>query len=121
MAITPDLLDSALQKWIEVDDEEKWDEVAKIFQPEVDRLHAAGLNAEVTINRGDPTDEIVRAAESWSADCIFLGPKGARGISVCCSAACRRPFPRVRTARLKSLEVGKTHGFHGCRIFFRND
>ena len=70
----------SVQKWIEVADEENWDEVAKIFEPEVEKLQAAGLNATITIRKGNPADEILEEAEAWSADCIFLGPKGARGI-----------------------------------------
>lgn len=78
--IAPDPMDQAFQQWIEVDGEENWDHVAKVFEPEADKLRAAGLTAEVTIRRGNPTDELLDAAESWSADCIFLGPKGVRGI-----------------------------------------
>jgi len=80
MAITPDLSQPSVQKWIEVDDEENWDEVARIFAPELEKLEAAGLNAIITIRKGNPADEILEEAEAWNADCIFLGPKGARGI-----------------------------------------
>jgi nucleotide-binding universal stress UspA family protein len=80
MAITPDSSKPSVQKWIEVGDEENWDEVAKVFEPEAEKLRAAGLNAAITIRKGNPADEILEEAEAWNADCIFLGPKGARGI-----------------------------------------
>ena len=80
MALAPDGVEPVLQKWIEVDDEKNWDEVAKLFEPDANKLRAAGLNVETRIIRGDPTEQLVEAAASWNADCIFLGPKGARGI-----------------------------------------
>ena len=80
MAITPDPSQPAVQKWIEVDDEQNWNEISRIFNPEADKLRAAGLNTALVIRRGNPTDEILEEAESWGADCIFLGPKGTRGI-----------------------------------------
>ena len=80
MAITPDPAQPSLQKWIEVGDEENWEEVCRIFAPEADKLRVVGLNAAVAIRRGNPADEILEEAELWGADCIFLGPKGTRGI-----------------------------------------
>lgn len=80
MAIMPDLSKASVQQWLEVGDEENWDKVAKAFEPEVEKLQAAGLNAAITIRKGNPADEILGEAEAWNADCIFLGPKGARGI-----------------------------------------
>jgi nucleotide-binding universal stress UspA family protein len=79
MAVTPQAEPSIL-KWIEVSDENNWDEVRQIFQPWADRLRAAGLDAAVMIRRGNPTNEILAEAESWEAHSIFLGPKGTRGI-----------------------------------------
>ena len=80
MAITPDPSQPLVLKWIEVGDEENWDEVRQIFQPSADKLKSAGLDAAVMIRRGNPTNELLDEAESWGADCIFLGPKGSRGI-----------------------------------------
>jgi nucleotide-binding universal stress UspA family protein len=80
MAITPDQSQPAVQKWIEVGNEEDWDKIRRLFAPEADKLRNAGLNATVVIRRGNPTDEILEEAESWGADCIFVGPKGTRGI-----------------------------------------
>lgn len=80
MAITPDRTQPSVMKWIETGDEENWDEVRQIFQPSADCLRSAGLDAAVMIRRGNPTNQLLEEAESWGADCIFLGPKGTRGI-----------------------------------------
>lgn len=80
MAITPDPAQPSVMKWIETGDEENWDEVRKLFQPSANCLRSSGLDAAVMIRRGNPTNELLAEAESWSADCIFLGPKGLRGI-----------------------------------------
>src|ERR1700752_277830 len=81
MTITPDPLQPSAQNWIEVGDEENWEEVRRAFEPEAAKLQAAGLDAEIIIRRGNPTDEILEEAESWSENCIFLGAKGTRGIN----------------------------------------
>ncbi|HYJ87792.1 MAG TPA: universal stress protein [Pyrinomonadaceae bacterium] len=80
MAVTPESSQFSVVKWIETSDEENWDEVRKIFQPLADKLKSSGLDAAVMIRRGNPTNELLDEAESWGADCIFLGPKGTRGI-----------------------------------------
>ena len=67
-------------KWIEVGAEENWDQVRALFQPAVEKLCAAGLDAAVMIRRGNPKDEVIEEAESWGAHCIFVGAKGMRGI-----------------------------------------
>lgn len=80
MAITPQTSEPSVMKWIEVGDEENWDEVRQLFAPAAKTMRAAGLDAAVMIRRGNPKDEIVAEAESWGADCIFVGAKGMRGI-----------------------------------------
>jgi nucleotide-binding universal stress UspA family protein len=67
-------------KWIEVADESNWSQVREIFEPAAQRLRDAGLHAEVLIRRGKPADEILDEANTWGADCIFVGAKGTRGI-----------------------------------------
>lgn len=39
-------------------------------------LNAKGLRAEAFVERGDPKHVLVRTAEEWRADCIFLGATG---------------------------------------------
>jgi len=80
MAITPDQSQPSIVKWIEVGDEDNWDQVRKIFEPSAAKLRSNRLDAAVMIRRGNPKDELVGAAESWGADCIFVGAKGMRGI-----------------------------------------
>ena len=80
MAISPDHSQPQVMKWIEVGDEEKWDQVRQVFQPLADKLRACALDAAVMIRRGNPANELLDEAEGWGANSIFLGPKGARGI-----------------------------------------
>lgn len=67
-------------KWLEVDDVDKWDEVRALFEPEAKLLRASGLDAEVMIRRGHPTQQLLDEGGSWGAHCIFVGAKGVRGI-----------------------------------------
>jgi nucleotide-binding universal stress UspA family protein len=76
----PNPSDPAKMKWIEVGDEENWDEVRNLFAPAAQKLRDAGLHTEVLIERGSPADQIIEEAQSWGADCIFVGAKGTRGI-----------------------------------------
>lgn len=75
---TPDAAPAV--KWIEVSDESNWDQVREHFEPLAEKIRAAGLHAEVLIRRGKPADEIIEEAQTWGADCIFVGAKGTRGI-----------------------------------------
>jgi nucleotide-binding universal stress UspA family protein len=67
-------------KWIEVADKNNWDQVREIFEPSAERLRRAGLRAAVLIRRGNPSDQILEEADTWGADCIFVGARGTRGI-----------------------------------------
>ncbi|HET6669802.1 MAG TPA: universal stress protein [Pyrinomonadaceae bacterium] len=67
-------------KWLEVDDVDKWDDVRALFKPEAELLRASGLDAEVMIRRGHPTQQLLDEAETWGAHGIFVGAKGVRGI-----------------------------------------
>jgi nucleotide-binding universal stress UspA family protein len=80
MAINPDHSDSSVTRWIEVSDQRSWQPVREIFAPAAQKLRDAGLHAEVLIRRGNPADEILKEADTWGADCIFVGAKGTRGI-----------------------------------------
>lgn len=80
MAVNPDAADPATMKWIEVGDEKNWDQVREIFEPAAEKLRRAGLHAEVLIRRGNPADQILEEADTWGADCIFVGARGTRGI-----------------------------------------
>ncbi|HJT30166.1 MAG TPA: universal stress protein [Pyrinomonadaceae bacterium] len=79
MAIATDPADASA-KWIEVAEEENWDQVRELFAPAAEKLRNAGLHAEVLIRRGNPADQLLQEAHTWGADCIFVGAKGTRGI-----------------------------------------
>ena len=68
------------KRWIEVGEEKSWDQVREIFAPAAERLRAAGLHTEILVRRGNPTDQLLEEADTWGADCIFVGAKGTRGI-----------------------------------------
>ena len=80
LAINPNPAEPSIVKWIEVGNEENWDQVRQIFEPYAAKLRADGLHSEVLIRRGNPADEILKEAHTWGADCIILGAKGTRGI-----------------------------------------
>lgn len=81
MAVNPDAgQPPATVKWIEVGDEKNWDQVRELFAPEAEKLRAAGLHVDVLVRRGNPADQILEEAQTWGADCIFVGAKGTRGI-----------------------------------------
>ena len=80
MAIAPEPAEASAVKWIEVAEDETWDQVREIFEPAAEKLRNAGLHAEVLIRRGNPADQILQEAHTWNADCIFVGAKGTRGI-----------------------------------------
>jgi nucleotide-binding universal stress UspA family protein len=80
LAITPDPSEPSALKWIGVADEENWDQVREIFEPSAEKLRHAGLHTEVLIRRGNPAEQILEEANTWGADCIFVGAKGTRGI-----------------------------------------
>jgi nucleotide-binding universal stress UspA family protein len=106
MAITPDSSQPSVMEWLEVDDEANWDQVRKAFEPSANRLLSTGLDAAVMIRRGNPKDEVVEEAESWGADCIFVGAKGMRGIDrlllgSVSSAVSARAHCSVEVVRLK--------------------
>jgi len=113
MAINPDPSQPQILKWIEVGDEENWNQVRQIFQPLADKLSSAGLDAAVMIRRGNPTNELLDEAETWGANCIFLGPKGTRGINrillgSVSSAVSARAHCSVEIVRLKSMAPAKS-------------
>jgi len=108
MALTPDPSQPPVVKWIEVGDEDNWDQVRQIFEPSASKLRSAGLDAAVMIRRGNPKDEIIDEGESWPADCVFVGAKGVRGIDrlllgSVSSAVSARVHCSVEVVRPKSM------------------
>jgi nucleotide-binding universal stress UspA family protein len=50
--------------------------VKKIIDEAVGKLSAAGLKADVVVKEDEPKRLLVAEAESWGADCIFVGARG---------------------------------------------
>jgi nucleotide-binding universal stress UspA family protein len=80
MAVTSNSSEHSVMKWIEVSDKHNWDQVREVFEPSARKLRSAGLRAETLVRRGNPADQILEEADTWGADCIFLGARGIRGI-----------------------------------------
>ena len=80
MAINSDPDDPETMKWIEVDDEDNWNQVREAFDPAAEKLRRAGLHAEILVRRGNPGEQILEEADTWGADCIFVGAQGTTGI-----------------------------------------
>ncbi len=47
----------------------------------VERLRAAGRQADAEVRGGDPAAEIIRAADAWGADLVVLGSHGRTGLA----------------------------------------
>jgi nucleotide-binding universal stress UspA family protein len=80
MSVAPDPAQPSVLKWVEVGEEEDWGRVREVFEPSAEKLRNAGLTATVTLRKGNPKSILVEEAEEWSADSIFLGARGMRGI-----------------------------------------
>jgi nucleotide-binding universal stress UspA family protein len=59
-------------KWI---DEEKA-RVNKMIDDAIGKLRASGLRTEVVVKEEEPKRLLITEAESWGADCIFVGARG---------------------------------------------
>ncbi len=63
----------------------------------VNQLSSAGLQAEAVVVEGSPKQVLLKEAENWGADCIFVGARGLRGLgqfflgSVSTAIAARAP------------------------------
>lgn len=56
------------------DPSEEW--VGRMTGSMAERLRSKGLDTEVQIFEGDPKKRLLDHADSWKADCIFLGARG---------------------------------------------
>ena len=50
--------------------------VKKMIAGDIDRLTAAGLKTDAAVKEGEPKRLLIAEAESWGADCIFVGARG---------------------------------------------
>jgi nucleotide-binding universal stress UspA family protein len=70
--LTPPLASGPIIHWFN----EENARVKAAVDEAVARLKDAGLRARSVIEGGDPKEVLVRVAENWGADCIFLGARG---------------------------------------------
>ena len=80
MLVNTDPGQPSVSRWIEVAEEKNWDQVRQLFNADAQKLRDAGLHAEVLVRRGSPADQLLEEANTWGADCIFVGARGTRGI-----------------------------------------
>lgn len=67
-------------KWVEVENEEDWLWVKGIFEASAEKLRNVGLKTKVVMRKGNPKRQLLKEAEDWGADSIFVGAKGTRGV-----------------------------------------
>ena len=65
-----------LRKSVEECNEEENAHSLRIARKAADYLREKGLRAEAVVKIGDPKQGLVRYAEEWRADCIFVGATG---------------------------------------------
>lgn len=59
--------------WVEQELKSEYDWVAHLARKGADKLQSAGLEVSTRIVEGDPNHVLIREAEKWNADCIFVG------------------------------------------------
>jgi nucleotide-binding universal stress UspA family protein len=50
--------------------------VKKMIDKDIDKLTLAGLKTDAVVKDGEPKSLLIAEAESWGADCIFVGARG---------------------------------------------
>ncbi|HJZ82666.1 MAG TPA: universal stress protein [Pyrinomonadaceae bacterium] len=66
----------ALADSIAASNAEESEHSRKLAERAAKQLRARGLRAEAVVKTGDPKQALVKFAEEWRADCIFLGATG---------------------------------------------
>ena len=80
MSFETDKARQSIVRWIDSSREEDVAWAHESLEVSAAKLRAAGLVASVVIKKGSPKRAILEAAEEWSADCVFLGARGLRGV-----------------------------------------
>jgi nucleotide-binding universal stress UspA family protein len=60
--------------------EDEGDWPRRVVEAAAEELRAAGMVVSALVTEGDPKRLLPTEAETWGADCIFLGARGLRGI-----------------------------------------
>lgn len=71
---------SPLRKWIAENDSDDHQWVMKLSEDAATRLRQSGLTVTTVTKEGNPKKLLVEQAETWKADCIFVGARGLGGI-----------------------------------------
>jgi nucleotide-binding universal stress UspA family protein len=64
------------REWVGDQDRGVEEGIARRMEAWSEKLAKAGLHAETALLRGDPKHELLKAAEAWGADAIFIGARG---------------------------------------------
>jgi nucleotide-binding universal stress UspA family protein len=65
-----------VNRWVQAQDQTSEEWVGRMLEHSAAKLVEAGLKVETDIFDGDPKTVLLREAEDWKADCIFLGGRG---------------------------------------------
>ena len=77
--LTPSLLGRivpTVARWVEESNQEEQEWVQSVLGKAAEALRGAGLEVSTEVREGDPKKLLVRAAEEWHADSIFVGSTG---------------------------------------------
>ena len=66
----------AIRDSVEESNAEESEYSRKLAEDAAQKLRVKGLRADALVKIGDPKHELVKIAEEWRADCIFLGATG---------------------------------------------
>jgi nucleotide-binding universal stress UspA family protein len=65
-----------LGRWVDQDDRDARAWIQRMAESAAATVHQSGLDVTALTLDGDPKEVLLREAESWQADCIFLGARG---------------------------------------------
>ena len=80
MHVKADSGEPSVLKWVDAEEESDWEWVRAVFEPSAEKLRASGFATTVELRKGNPKSVLVEEAESWGADCVFVGARGMRGV-----------------------------------------
>lgn len=68
--------DAALECWVDRKDRDPLSWAERMLKSAAAKATAAGLTATTYLKEGDPNGTLLKEAEKWGADCIFVGSRG---------------------------------------------
>jgi nucleotide-binding universal stress UspA family protein len=96
--------DATAELWVHARDASAKDAICRVLEHAAKRINDAGLKVETHLLTGDPKRELLRHAQSWEADAIFLGARGLHhggrlSLGTMASAVAARAHCSVEIAR----------------------